>query len=47
MMRVPAEVHTKLQELKNHIERPFIWILTRAINNYWQSVIGNRLPKKD
>jgi hypothetical protein len=46
MMRIPVGVHIKLKEIKKATERSFIWILTRAISNYWKATIGNRLNKK-
>ena len=40
-MGVPRDVHTKLQEIKNRTERTLIWILSRAVNNYYKVTLGN------
>ena len=46
MVRIPTEIHSKLKELKNHTEHSYVWILTKAVNNYWKAVIKNRLNTK-
>ncbi len=46
MMRIPVESHKQMKEIKEETERSFNWIIKRAIKNYWQAVIGNRLTKK-
>ena len=46
MMRIPLNSHKKMREIKIHTGRSYVWILTRAVNNYWKAVIGNRLSKK-
>ncbi len=46
MMRIPVEVHKQMQEIKNCSERSYVWILKRAIDNYYKITVGNRIKIK-
>ena len=46
-IKISSEDYKKVKEIAEVKKWEYIYILSRAINNYWKSVIGNRLPKKD
>ena len=45
-VKVSEATHKRLREINVVTERPFNWILKRAVLNYWKAVIGNRLNTK-
>ena len=42
MIGIPEETHKQLEEIKSYLDkRSFVWIVTRAIRNYYKATIGN------
>lgn len=47
MIRLPDDVHKKLDELRNSTGLTFNWLVNRAIKNYLKIKLRNRLIAKE
>lgn len=46
-VKISDDTYKKLKEIKNATERPFVWILKRAVENYYKITLGNRIKNKE